>query len=263
MPTWKNGVPNGTVTEREAAEQLDDAEERDDQRADVERAPGRRQPQRERDHELAERAASCFHHGSAGEGILALAAREEVVGVAGVVREQPAEVVAREVARVDVEPRRRGRSGPEAVGGMCRVRLRCRSAAAHRRRFDGSGRIAGSIDGRRVGRSSSRSSSVSSLKMTCRMAAVGTARMAPTMPSSLPPMSSATITVTALTPTCRAMTFGTSTWFSNCCCTTKNTMTSSTFLSETLEATAIAGIAERIGPTTGISSPTPEISAST
>ncbi len=32
------------------------------------------------------------------------------------------------------------------------------------------------------------------------MAAVGTARSAPRMPSSLPPMSSATITVTALTP---------------------------------------------------------------
>ena len=42
------------------------------------------------------------------------------------------------------------------------------------------------------------------------MAAVGTARIAPRMPSSLPPMSSDTMTVTALTPTCRAMIFGTS-----------------------------------------------------
>ena len=42
-------------------------------------------------------------------------------------------------------------------------------------------------------------------------AAVGTARMAPTMPSSEPPMSSAMITTTALTPTWRSITFGTST----------------------------------------------------
>ena len=95
------------------------------------------------------------------------------------------------------------------------------------------------------------------------MAAVGTARIAPTMPSSLPPMSSATITVTALTPTCRAMTFGTRTWFSNCCCRRRRSITNSTVFSEMLEATAIAGIAERIGPTTGISSPMPEISART
>jgi hypothetical protein len=44
----------------EAAEQLDDAEERDDERADVQRPARRRQPHRERDHELpgARRAAS-------------------------------------------------------------------------------------------------------------------------------------------------------------------------------------------------------------
>ena len=62
------------------------------------------------------------------------------------------------------------------------------------------------------------------------MAAVGTARMAPGMPSSLPPISSATITVTALTPTCRDITFGTRTWFSICCCTTKKITTSSDLL---------------------------------
>jgi hypothetical protein len=40
-------------------------------------------------------------------------------------------------------------------------------------------------------------------------------------------------------------------------------ITSSTFLNETDAATAIAGIADRTGPTIGISSPIPEISAST
>ena len=38
---------------------------------------------------------------------------------------------------------------------------------------------------------------------TWRMAADGTASIAPMMPSSEPPMSSAMMTVTALTPTCR------------------------------------------------------------
>ena len=44
---------------------------------------------------------------------------------------------------------------------------------------------------------------------TWRMAADGTARMAPRMPSSEPPISSAMMTVTALTPTCLDMIFGT------------------------------------------------------
>ena len=64
---------------------------------------------------------------------------------------------------------------------------------------------------------------------TWRIAAVGTARIAPTMPRSLPPISSATITVTALTPTCRDMIFGTRMWFSNCCCRTKKIRTKRTF----------------------------------
>jgi hypothetical protein len=42
-----------------------------------------------------------------------------------------------------------------------------------------------------------------------RIAAVGTARIAPGMPSRLPPMSSEMITVTGLKPTCRDMIFGT------------------------------------------------------
>ena len=95
------------------------------------------------------------------------------------------------------------------------------------------------------------------------MAAVGTARMAPGIPSSLPPISSAVITVTALTPTCRDITFGTSTWFSICCCTTKKITTRRTFFSDTVAATATAGIAASTGPTIGISSPMPEINAST
>jgi hypothetical protein len=99
--------------------------------------------------------------------------------------------------------------------------------------------------------------------MTWRMAAVGTARMAPTMPARLPPMRSAMMTVTALTPTWRDMILGTRTWFSSCCCSTKKMRTSSAYCGDTEAATASAGMAERIGPMTGIISPIAEMSART
>ena len=63
------------------------------------------------------------------------------------------------------------------------------------------------------------------------------------------------ITITALTPTCRSMTFGTSTWFSNCCCTRKKIATPSASVGDTVKATATAGIAASSGPTIGIISP--------
>ncbi len=53
------------------------------------------------------------------------------------------------------------------------------------------------------------------------MAAVGTARIAPTSPSSDPPINNAMMTSTGLMPTCRDITFGTRTWFSTCCCKKK------------------------------------------
>src|SRR5690606_14075124 len=98
---------------------------------------------------------------------------------------------------------------------------------------------------------------------TWRIAAVGTARIAPTMPRSEPPMSSETITTTALTPTWRSITFGTRIWFSNCCCATKKTVTPSATAGDTEKATMMAGIAARRGPTTGIISPIAAMSAST
>ena len=58
---------------------------------------------------------------------------------------------------------------------------------------------------------------------------LGTASMAPRMPSSEPPTSSATMTITALTPTWRSMTFGTSRWFSTCCCSRKKTSRTARF----------------------------------
>ena len=64
-----------------------------------------------------------------------------------------------------------------------------------------------------------------------------------------------------LLPTIR----GTSTWFSTCWITTYKTITAITAVTQfppAPNAAIIAGIALRIGPTTGISSPTPAIIAS-
>ncbi len=76
-------------------------------------------------------------------------------------------------------------------------------------------------------------------------------------------MSSATITVTALTPTCRSITFGTSTWFSTCCCASRKSAVKIAVRGDTVSATAMAGIADKIGPTIGIISPNAATSAST
>src|SRR5918993_2863271 len=138
-----------------------------------------------------------------------------------------------------VEPGRRGGSSPPGVAAPGDAARRDAGGAHHT------------------------SSLVSSSKITCSTAAVGTASSAPTMPSSDPPISRAMMTVTALTPTCRSISFGTSRWFSNCCCTRKKAPTPSAMLGETVRATISAGIAERIGPTIGISSPTPAMNPST
>ena len=61
----------------------------------------------------------------------------------------------------------------------------------------------------------------------------------------------------------RDITFGTSRWFSICCCTTKKISTKITFSTDTVAATPSAGTAAMIGPTTGIISPIAEMSAST
>src|SRR5262245_35759858 len=58
-------------------------------------------------------------------------------------------------------------------------------------------------------RHGSRQRGPNSSSITDRIAVVGIARIAPTSPQSDPPMSSATITATGLTPTRRSMIFGT------------------------------------------------------
>lgn len=70
------------------------------------------------------------------------------------------------------------------------------------------------------------------------------------IPSSDPPSSSATMTTTGLTPTCRSMIFGTSRWFSICCCTSQKIATHNAARGETVSATRRAGTAESSGAIT-------------
>src|SRR6478752_3030336 len=103
----------------------------------------------------------------------------------------------------------------------------------------------------------------SSSNNTWMMAAVGTASSAPTKPSNWLPIASETMTVTALRPTVSPITLGTRTLFSTSCKPRQNTATPSARPGETVKATPIAGIAESRGPTIGIISPTPAMTAST
>ena len=75
--------------------------------------------------------------------------------------------------------------------------------------------------------------------------------------------SSAMMTMPALTPTCRSMTFGTSTWFSICCCTRKKIATNSAVAGETGQRDADCGNRREDRSDDGIISPRPAISAST
>ena len=104
---------------------------------------------------------------------------------------------------------------------------------------------------------------IHSVNSTCRIAAVGTARIAPDDAEQTAADQQRDDDRDGADADLPRMIFGTSTWFSSCCCSTKKITTNSTFLHDTVDATAIAGIAARIGPTTGIISPTAEISAST
>ena len=78
--------------------------QRDDERAVVERSPGRWQSQREGGHELAETQRQLLPPGQLRVRLSALPPGEEVVRVPRVVREQALELVAGEVARVRVDP---------------------------------------------------------------------------------------------------------------------------------------------------------------
>ncbi len=76
-------------------------------------------------------------------------------------------------------------------------------------------------------------------------------------------MISEAITVTALKPTVSPITLGTSTLFSISCKTMQNTATPRPSPGDTVKATSTAGIADSSGPTIGIISPMPAITAST
>src|SRR6185436_2168604 len=88
--------------------QLQDADQRDDERDQVERAPRRRELEGEGDEDLADAQHLAPPPRLASEPLLVEAAREEAVGVARVVSEQPLQIfsrdIAREVASPGVEP---------------------------------------------------------------------------------------------------------------------------------------------------------------
>ena len=78
-------MPTGTSTARTPKE-LDDAEERDDERDEVDRPARRRQLEREGDEDLAEPQRHALPPRQRGELFFVEPAREEVVRVARVVR---------------------------------------------------------------------------------------------------------------------------------------------------------------------------------
>ena len=71
------------------------------------------------------------------------------------------------------------------------------------------------------------------------------------------------MTITGFTPTWRCITFGTSRWFSSCCCAIQNSATNSAVFGDTDRPTRTAGTIEMTGPTTGTLSPIAATSPST
>ena len=96
--------PEGNVDHREAAEQLDQAEQRNRQRSQVERTPGSRQLQREGDEDLEEPYGGLLPPRQAPDLLFVEAAAEETVGVARVVREEPLQLLRRQITGIGVEP---------------------------------------------------------------------------------------------------------------------------------------------------------------
>ena len=125
MATWRNGTPNGISTDPNPRNRRDDPDERDEERPDVQRAPGRRQLQREREQNLAgpERRALPERH--ARELVLVLPAREEPVRVRRVVREQALQVFEREIARVGGEQLARAIRSGALHGSVSRLSVVC------------------------------------------------------------------------------------------------------------------------------------------
>ena len=139
IETWKNGMPTGTSTTREPAKELDEAEERDEERDDVDRPARRGQLEREGDEDLAEPQRHAPPPRQRGQRFFVEPAREEVVRVPRVVREEPLEILAREVARVGVEPLA-GAVGRRRRPGGRRRRSRRRRRGRHRPEYTGPGR---------------------------------------------------------------------------------------------------------------------------
>ena len=97
-----NGSAEREVHRAEAAEQPEDADKGDDERGQVEDAPRRRQLQRERDEDLADAFRKPLPPRQPGDGVLVEPAREEAIGIARVVREEPLQILRRQILRVQL-----------------------------------------------------------------------------------------------------------------------------------------------------------------
>ena len=102
-PIWKNGTPTAR-RRRQPSEQLDDAEQRDDERDEVDRSASRRKLEREGDEDLPEPQRDPPPPRQGRELLFVEPAREEVVRVARIVREEPLEILARQITRIGVKP---------------------------------------------------------------------------------------------------------------------------------------------------------------
>ena len=85
-------MPNGHIDGAEAPKQADEADDRDDQRADVQGAPRGWQAEREGDEHLTEAERNPLPQRQPGKSLAVEAAAEEVVGVRRVVREEPPQI---------------------------------------------------------------------------------------------------------------------------------------------------------------------------
>src|SRR4029453_12278065 len=99
----KEGDAERKVHGRKPAKEPDDSGQRDDQRADVQRAASWRKPQRECDEEVSQSKCRALPRRHPRVSVVVFSTREVAIGVARVIGKQTLEIVGREISRVGVE----------------------------------------------------------------------------------------------------------------------------------------------------------------
>ena len=114
-PISEERKPDRKVDDGKPAEQLDDAEERDDERREIDRPPRRGQLQREGDKHLTKAQHDLPPPGQGCQLVFVEPSREKIVRVASIVREEALEIFPRQITSVGVKPL------AGAVGGWRRL----------------------------------------------------------------------------------------------------------------------------------------------